>query len=61
MIICFFGTFNIVFFQGFMSTTLVALGLPESATGYVYGSQSFTYLVFCLILPFTCERSPRKF
>mmetsp|Transcript_31724 Transcript_31724/g.48627 ORF Transcript_31724/g.48627 Transcript_31724/m.48627 type:complete len:158 (-) Transcript_31724:1015-1488(-) len=38
IIVCFFGTFNIVFFQGFMSTELVRLGLPDNYTGYVYGS-----------------------
>ena len=57
---CFVGTFNIVFFQGFIPNTLEDLGLDESYVGYVYGSQSVTYLLACILLPYTCEESPRK-
>lgn len=57
----FIGTFNIAFWTGFIATTLTEVGLTESEVGYVFALMSFSYLVSCLLLPCTCESSPRKF
>jgi MFS family permease len=34
--------------------------MEDSQVGYIFGAQSFTYLAACLLLPYTCEHSPRK-
>lgn len=58
---CFFGTFNLVFFYGYIATELADLGLPESDVGYVMALQNVTYLPMCLILPRFCESAfPKK-
>jgi len=57
---CFLGTFNIVFWSAWISTDLGALGFPVDDVGYVIGSQSVVYLIGCLLLPYTCESSPRR-
>ena len=61
MMTSFVGTFNIAFWTGFISTTLVDEGLSDSEVGYVFALMSFAYLVSCLLIPCTCETSPRKF
>ncbi len=64
--ICFIGTFNIVFFTGFMSNILSSKKIseselfPENYVGLVYGSQSFTYLFACLLFHSNCGKIPRK-
>lgn len=58
---CLFGTFNIAFWTGFIAITLTDIGLTDSQVGYVFALMSFTYLISCLLLPCTCEHSPRKF
>lgn len=59
---CFVGTFNIVFWTAFIATALTGetYGLDDDKVGYVFGSGAFTYLAACLLLPYTCEGSPRK-
>ena len=37
LMICFVGTFNITFFQTFLSTELTDLGFDEDNVGYVLG------------------------
>lgn len=61
IITCLFGTFNISFWTGFIANTLTDVGLTDSQVGYVFALMSFTYLIACLLLPCTCEHSPRKF
>jgi predicted MFS family arabinose efflux permease len=57
----FLGTFNTAFWTGFISTTLTeTYDLHEDMIGYVWASQSLTYLAACLLLPYTCESMPRK-
>jgi MFS family permease len=54
------GVTNITFNLGYMPTQIVALGFDENNVGYVFGIQSFFYLITCLLLPYTCEEAPRK-
>ena len=61
MATCFIGTFNVVFFEGWITTELERRGMQEGATGYVLGAMCFMYLFMCLILPYTCGNWPRKF
>jgi predicted MFS family arabinose efflux permease len=58
--ICFFGTSNVIFFEGFMASLLHKLGLAQDSVGYIFGLNSLFYLIGCLILPYTFEKSPRK-
>ena len=61
LIACFMGTFNIVFWDAWLFTDLSKIGFNQANSGYVIGSQSFVYLFCCLLLPYTCEHSPRRF
>lgn len=55
------GTMNCVFWSGgYTEKQVVNLGLDESKFGYVVGGLGIIYLICCLLLPFTCEHSPRK-
>ena len=58
--VSFFGTFNISYFTGWLATSLKDQNFDESNVGYVYGAMCVTYLIGCLLLPYTCEHSPRK-
>lgn len=49
-----------MFWQSWLSKDMSNLGFNPDYLGYVIGSQSFVYLVGCLLLPYTCESSPRK-
>lgn len=60
LFVCFFGTFNISYFTGWVATELKAQDFDEANVGYVYGAMCITYLIGCLLLPYTCEHSPRK-
>ena len=59
---CALGTFNIVFWGGWLSTSMAnpKYNFNTDNLGYVIGSQSFVYLVGCLALPYTCEAAPRR-
>lgn len=61
MMTCFLGTFNVTFFEGWITTELDNRDLSESATGYVIGGMSFVYLTVCLLFPYTCTKLPRRF
>jgi predicted MFS family arabinose efflux permease len=58
---CFVGIFNITFFQGFLTTELTKLDLEDSQAGFMISTISFFYLFGCILLPYTCAKSPRKF
>lgn len=61
LLVCFFGTFNLVFMMGYISVEMVDLGLDENNVGYIMSLQNLTYLPMCLILPRFCESSfPKK-
>jgi len=61
LITMFLGTFNIVFWGSWLSDDLSNYpAFNEDYLGYVIGSQSFTYLFGCLLLPYTCEAAPRR-
>lgn len=57
---CFWGTFNVIFFEGFIAPFFTKLGVASDQVGYLFGSNAFFYLVGCLLLPYTFESSPRK-
>lgn len=54
------GTFDIVFWIGWLATELKKDGMPMSHFGYAYGAISFFYLVFCLIYAVLEHKIPRK-
>lgn len=56
----FIGTFNIIFFTGFMATNLASNGFNANNVGYVYGSQSFVYLFSCILFHKFSGDFPRK-
>jgi predicted MFS family arabinose efflux permease len=67
ILIAFLGTFNIMYYKVFMVLVLTSedeemgYGLEEETAGYLISIPAFTYLTGCLLLPYTCEHSPRKF
>jgi predicted MFS family arabinose efflux permease len=38
-----------------------AVQLEEEQAGYVISIPAFTYLIGCILLPYTCEHTSRKF
>lgn len=57
----FLGTFDIVFWGSWLDGEMSAYpSFNVDNLGYVIGSQSATYLIGCLILPYTCEVLPRR-
>lgn len=59
LLICMVGTFNITYWSGFVSLELQQMGMNPNNVGYVLGAQSVTYIVACLVYPYTIEHSPR--
>ena len=55
----FFGTYNIIYYEGFIETYFIRLGEEEIA-GTALLIQGFFYLATCVALPYTCESSPRR-
>ena len=60
MIACLAGTFDVVFWIGWMQSQFVADGLDASAFGYAFGVQSCCYLSMCLIFAKYEDRIPRR-
>lgn len=60
IMIALIGTFDIMFFKGFLSFELEEKGFGKHA-GEVMAIPAFVYLVACLLLPYTCEHTSRKF
>lgn len=60
IMIALIGTFDIMFFKGFLSAELEDKDFGEYA-GAVMAIPAFVYLVACLLLPYTCEHTSRKF
>jgi len=69
IMIALIGTFDIMFFKGFLADELkgneddLANGGINFAdyTGAIMAIPAFVYLVACLLLPYTCEHTSRKF
>ena len=60
IMIAFIGTFDIMFFKGFLSLELEDLDMEEYA-GLIMSLPAFVYLGAALLLPYTCEQTSRKF
>jgi MFS family permease len=60
IMIALIGTFDIMFFKGFLSAELVEKDYGENA-GLIMALPAFTYLVAVLLMPYTCEHTSRKF
>lgn len=60
MVACIAGTFNVVFWIGWMQSQFVADGLDASTFGYAFGFQSGCYLSMCLIFAKYEEKIPRR-
>lgn len=54
------GTFDIMYFKGFLSLELEERDYGHYA-GMIMAFPAFTYLASCLLLPYTCEHTSRKF
>ena len=63
LLVCLVGTFNITFFTPYIATYFAEppYFINEDQTGYILGVQSLVYLIVALIMPYTCEKAPRKF
>ena len=58
---CFFGTFAVIDYVGFIATELVhAKGMGDEQIGYLFFGQCMLYLFMCLIYPYVFEHSSRK-
>lgn len=51
LMIILIGTFNLVFFAGYIAIQLVDLDLSENNVGYVLALQNITYLPMCFVFP----------
>ena len=60
IMIALIGTFDIMFFKEFLATELDKKDFGEY-TGGIMAIPAFVYLVACLLLPYTCEHTSRKF
>jgi predicted MFS family arabinose efflux permease len=61
ILVAFVGTTDLMFFKIFYVLELEhKYGYGESVAGYLLASTSLIYLVFCLLLPYTCANTPRK-
>lgn len=61
LLVCFFGTWAIIDYTGFIATELVKVyGIPDDTIGYLFAAQCSLYLVMCLIYPYTFEHMSRK-
>ena len=62
MIACFVGTFNIIYWSAWLGPSFkLNFDIEDSVFGYIIALQTLTYVIGCLILPYTCEHSPRRF
>lgn len=64
LLVCFFGTINIVYFYGYIGPYLLNLGYNDEDIGFIIASQQVTYLPMCLLFPQLLSRGyftfPRK-
>ena len=65
IIVAFVGTFNIMYFKEFMVEDLTDEGrevhIEEHQGSYIISIPAIFYLIGCLLLPYTCEHTARKF
>lgn len=65
IMVAFVGTFNIMYFKEFMVEDLTDEGrdvhIEEHQASYVISIPAIFYLIGCLLLPYTCEHTARKF
>ena len=69
IMIALIGTFDIMFFKGFLAEELKGNEEDQADgginfadyTGAIMAIPAFVYLVACLLLPYTCEHTSRKF
>ena len=62
LLICFFGIVNCTFFIEWIAVNLEDdYDFSEAFGGYMLALLSISYLIGCLLLPYTCEHAPRKF
>ena len=54
------GTFNIIYWIGWISTELALKGFPKADLGYAMGANEIFYLLSCLALPFFSDYFPRR-
>lgn len=57
---CLVGTFNVTFFEGFISVNLVTKGVDKDNVGYVFGVNSVAYLCCCIVFEHLFGQVSRK-
>jgi hypothetical protein len=66
LLICFFGIFNMTFFQSFLTVEIQkeqgdgGLGVSESGSAFMIATINFFYLAGCILLPYVFGFTPRK-
>ena len=61
LLTCFMGTFNLTFWSSWLAKDMADnMGFDQDYFGYVLATQSVIYLFGALLLPYTCESSPRR-
>jgi fucose permease len=61
LLVCFFGTYGVVDFNGFIASELIkGYQMEDHQVGYLFAAQAGVYLIMCLVFPFTFEHISRK-
>jgi len=61
LLVCFFGTWAIIDYTGFIASELLEkYNMPDDTVGYLFAGQCGTYLIMCLLYPYTFEHMSRK-
>lgn len=61
LMICLIGSFDVTFYEGFISTNLVTKGLDEEYVGFVFAVNSIAYFTCCMLFHQLCGNISRKF
>jgi MFS family permease len=60
LLMCLMGTFNVTFYEAFISVVLTKKNLDENYVGYVFAVNSVGYLGCCLIFEHLFGNNSRK-
>ena len=61
LLLCLIGSFDVTFYEGFVSKNLVLKGLPEDYVGLVFAVNSIAYFICCLLFHKLFGNISRKF
>jgi MFS family permease len=60
LLMCLVGTFDVTFYEGFLSVILVAKGVSEDYVGFIFGVNAVAYLGCCLLFEHLFGKVSRK-